>query len=71
MNTRPQNSRKPWTLHDMQMLKDDVKRHTPARMIAMHLKRTVDAIYSKASEMHLSLKSSPRMAHTTLSRSRW
>ena len=65
MNTKPQNSGKPWTLHDMQMLKDDVKRHTPTRMIAMHLKRTVDAIYAKASEMHLSLKTSTRPTHAT------
>jgi hypothetical protein len=69
MNTRPQNSGKPWSPRDMQVLKDDVKRHTPARMIAMHLKRTVDAIYAKASEMHLSLKAAPRMAHTL--RTRW
>jgi hypothetical protein len=63
MNTKPQNSGKPWTLRDMQMLKEDVKRHTPARMIATHLKRTVDAIYAKASEMHLSLKTGPRLTH--------
>lgn len=69
MKSKPQNSRKPWSLHDMQMLKDDIKRHAPARMIAMHLKRTVDAIYAKASEMHLSLKSGTRAAHTM--RTRW
>lgn len=69
MKTKPQNSGKPWSPRDMQMLKDDVKRHTPTRTIAMHLKRTMDAIYAKASEMHLSLKSGPRMAHTT--RTRW
>ncbi len=61
MKTKPQNSGKPWSPSDMEMLKGDVKRHTPTRMIAMHLKRTVDSIYAKASELHLSLR--PRTAH--------
>ncbi len=69
MKTKPQNSGKPWSPRDMEMLKGDIKRHTPTPKIAMHLKRTVDAIYAKASELHLSLKSTPRTAH--VSRVRW
>ncbi len=69
MKTRPQNSGKPWSPRDMDMLKGDVKRHTPTRMIAMHLKRTVDAVYAKASEMHLSLRGTPRAAHAM--RAKW
>lgn len=69
MNTLPKNAGKPWSTHDVQMLRDDVKRHTPTILIARHLKRTVDAIYAKASEMHLSLRQMHRPAHVT--RSRW
>ena len=53
----------------MKLLKDEVRHHTPTSMIAMHLKRTVEAIYAKASEMHLSLRMAPRPAH--VSRTRW
>lgn len=67
MNRKPQNSGKPWSPNDMKMLKDDVRHHTPTRTIAMHLKRTVDAIYAKASEMHLSLR--PAQMH--MSRAKW
>jgi hypothetical protein len=70
MNTKPQNSGKVWSPHDMQVLRDGVKRHTPTRMIATHLKRTVDAIYAKASEMHLSLKHTSRMAQSSRT-ARW
>ncbi len=63
MNRKPQNSGKPWSLSDMKRLRDDIRHHTPARMIAMHLKRTVEAIYAKASEMHWPLR--PAHAHRT------
>jgi hypothetical protein len=56
MKMKPQNSGKPWTPSDMKRLRDDVRHHTPARLIAMHLKRTVEAIYAKASAMHMSLR---------------
>ncbi len=62
MKMKPLNSGKPWSLGDMKRLKDDIKHHTPARLIAMHLKRTVDAIYAKASTMHMSL----RPVHSTM-----
>jgi hypothetical protein len=38
-------------------------------MIATHLKRTVDAIYDKCSELHLSLRYTPRMAE--IPRMKW
>lgn len=69
MTKKPVNSGKRWSPDDMKMLKDDAKRHTPASKIATHLKRTVDSIYAKASELHLSLKGSPRHAH--VSRGKW
>jgi len=69
MTKKPQNSGKPWSPSDMKRLKDDVKRHTPTSLIAMHLKRTVDSIYAKASELHLSLRPAPRHAH--VSRAKW
>ncbi len=69
MTKKPQNSGKPWSPDDMKRLKDDIRQHTPASKIAMHLKRTVDSIYAKCSELHLSLKGTPRHAH--VSRTRW
>ncbi len=69
MTKKPQNSGKPWSPADMKRLKDDVKRHTPTSMIAMHLKRTVDSIYAKASELHLSLR--PTLRHAHVSRAKW
>lgn len=69
MTKKPQNSGKPWSPSDMKRLKDDVKHHTPTRTIAMHLKRTVDAVYAKASEMHLSLKAATQPAH--VARMKW
>lgn len=62
MKRKPLNSGKPWSPSDMKRLKEDIRHHTPARMIALHLKRTVDAIYAKASTMHLALR--PAHAHS-------
>ncbi len=62
MKRKPLNAGKPWSPSDMKRLKDDIRHHTPARMIALHLKRTVDSIYAKASAMHMTL----RPAHSTV-----
>ena len=70
MTKKPLNSGKPWTPSDLKLLKNEVRSHTPTRMIAMHLKRSVEAIYAKAANMHLSL----RMAHLKpahISRAKW
>jgi len=69
MNKKPLNSGKPWTPSDVKLLKEDIRHHTPTRKIATHLKRTVDAIYDKCSELHLSLRYTPRMA--VASRMKW
>ncbi len=69
MTKKPSNTGKPWSRDDMKMLRDDVRQHTPTSKIAAHLKRTVDSIYAKASELHLSLKGAPRHAH--VSRTKW
>ncbi len=60
MKRKPTNSGKRWSAFDLKSLKDLIKSHTPTHMIATKLKRTMDSIYAKTSEMHLSLK--PAMA---------
>jgi hypothetical protein len=71
MKRKPTNSGKRWSTFDLKHLKDMIKKHTPTQKIASELKRTMDAIYAKTSEMHLSLK--PAMAtarhHGHMSRS--
>ena len=64
MKRKPLNSGKPWSPNDMKRLKEDIKHHTPARMIALHLKRTVDSIYAKASAMHMTLR--PVYVHSAM-----
>ncbi len=69
MMKKPSNSGKPWSPSDLKLLKEDIKRHTPTRKIATHLKRTLDAVYAKASEMHVSLRGpTMRPAHA---RGKW
>lgn len=64
MKRKPTNSGKRWSAFDLKHLKDLIKNSTPTHMIATKLKRTLDSIYAKTSEMHLSLKHAPvRHAH--------
>ncbi len=56
MAKKPANNGKPWTNQDVGSLKKLVKENTPTRVIGIKLKRTPDAIYSKASEENISLK---------------
>jgi hypothetical protein len=50
------NSGKPWTKLDIKQLKDLAKKNTPTRVIGLDLGRTEDAVWSKASEIGVSLK---------------
>ena len=50
------NSGKAWTQSDVKGLKTLAKGNTPTRVIGLKLGRTEDAIYSKASEVGVSLK---------------
>ncbi len=66
MKRKPTNSGKRWSSFDLKHLKELIKLSTPTHKIATKLKRTLDAIYAKTSEMHLSLKHAPvRHAHAS------
>ncbi len=56
MKSSAKNSGKRWSSFDLKHLKDLIRGRTPTQSIATQLKRTLDSIYAKASEMHLSLK---------------
>lgn len=49
------NSGKEWTPTDVKKLKDGVAGNKPTGLIAWDLKRTKPAVYSKASELGISL----------------
>ncbi len=50
------NTGKPWSPTDISRLTELAKGNTPTRVIGLKLGRTEGAIYSKASEIDLSLK---------------
>ncbi len=56
MAKKPQNNGKPWTKQDIQQLKVLIKQNTPTRIIGLELKRTEDAVRSKAGDLDISLK---------------
>jgi hypothetical protein len=56
MTTSPRNSNKPWTKKDESQLASLAKRNIPTLTISSQLGRSKDAIYSKASDLGVSLK---------------
>jgi hypothetical protein len=56
MTKTPKNSGKNWTPAEVKQLAQEAKGNTPTRVIALHMGRTPDAIYAKASEEGISLK---------------
>jgi len=56
MAKKPANHGKQWTRTQVTELKKLVRQNTPTRVIGLKLKRTEDAVYSKASEENISLK---------------
>jgi hypothetical protein len=56
MAKTPPNSGKPWTPADVNKLKQEVKHNTPTRVIGLHMGRTPEAVYAKASAEGISLK---------------
>lgn len=55
MAKNPPNHGKQWSKQDVAVLKKEVKENTPTRLIGLHLGRTEDSVYSKASELNISL----------------
>ncbi|MGA2669452.1 MAG: hypothetical protein ABSF32_11155 [Ignavibacteria bacterium] len=56
MARKPKNSNKEWSISDKKKLKDFARKNTTTESIARHLGRSKDAVYSKASELQVSLK---------------
>jgi len=56
MTKTPKNSGKSWTPADVKQLATEAKGNTPTRVIALHMGRSPESIYSKASEEGISLK---------------
>jgi hypothetical protein len=56
MGTPPKKHGKYWTPADISKLKDLALGNTPTRVMALKLQRTPGSVYSKASELGISLK---------------
>ena len=55
MSNTKANSGKEWTKKDESVFKDKAKHNTPTPLIAYELKRSVSAVFTKASELGVSL----------------
>jgi len=56
MSKSTRNSGKPWTSSNVSQLRKLAQQNTPTRVIGLKLGRTEDAVRSKASDKHISLK---------------
>lgn len=56
MAKAPKNHGKQWTPKDVAYMRKLQKENTPTRVMGFKLQRTPEAVQSKASELHLSLK---------------
>ncbi|ALP47880.1 TPA: hypothetical protein ACKPYC_002516 [Pseudomonas aeruginosa] len=56
MSISDRNTGTPWSAEDVAELKRLAKENTPTRVIGLKLGRTEDAVYTKASELGISLK---------------
>lgn len=68
MAKKPPNHGKSWTKSDVQQLKREVGQNTPTRVLGLHLGRTPDAVYNKASELGVSLKPTNQRPYGTKSK---
>jgi hypothetical protein len=57
MAKKPFNHGKPWTGEDVNDLDTLAKQNTPTRLIALTMGRTLEAVYRKAKQKGISLKS--------------
>lgn len=70
MPKKPTNSRKPWSAKDVSQLERLAGGNTPTRVIGTKLRRSPDAIYSKASDAGISLKPTNQSPYGTRSKGR-
>jgi hypothetical protein len=65
MVKKPSNQGKPWTGKDVSELDTLAKQNVPSRLIASKMGRTLEAIYRKAKQKGISLKSTDHLPHGT------
>jgi len=65
MSKSTRNTGKPWTGSDKRQLKSLAEHNTPTRVIGLKLGRTAGAVYSKASELDVSLAPSNQRPYGT------
>jgi len=67
MAKKPSNQGKPWTSKDVSKLETLAKQSMPTRMIALTMGRTLEAVYRKAKQKRISLKSTDQSRYGTKS----
>jgi hypothetical protein len=65
MAKKPSNQGKPWTSKDVSELDTLAKQNMPTRLIAFTMGRTLEAIYRKAKQKGISLKSTDQLSYGT------
>ena len=68
MAKQPPNQGKQWSRSDISQLKHEVAQNTPTRVLGLHLGRTPEAVYAKASDIGLSLKPTNQSPYGTKKR---
>ena len=63
MAKKPLNQGKPWTSQDVSELDTLAKQNTPTRLIAFKMGRTLEAVYRKAKQKGISLKSTGQLSY--------
>lgn len=71
MPTEPNNHGKRWTTHDIAQLNQLAQGNTPTRVAALKLRRTPNAVQSKASELGIPLAPTNQRPYTAGGQSRW
>ena len=65
MAKKPSNQGKPWTSKDVSELDTLAKQNMPTRLIAFKMGRSLEAIYRKAKQKGISLKSTDQLRYGT------
>ena len=65
MAKKPSKQGKPWTSKDVSELDTLAKQNRPTRLIAFKMGRTLEAIYRKAKQKGISLKSTGQLPYRT------
>jgi hypothetical protein len=63
MVKKPSNQGKPWTSKEVSELDTLAKQNMPTRVIALTMGRTLEAVYRKAKQKGISLKSTGQLPY--------